>query len=126
MIIKSGRRLKLELIKFTVYVAVLILLLVSINFYWFLTTILPPTMLSQSAARIAVFSVISIFLIWGITVLLVKWFTFSVLGPMPRLQREITRMAESEKYHCLTVRDKDKIGEFIEVVNLLIKKLSPK
>jgi len=35
-------------------------------------------------------------------------------------------MAESEKYHCLTVRDKDKIGEFIEVVNLLIKKLSPK
>jgi len=124
MILKSGRRMKLELIKFTVYVALVLLVLISINFYWFLTTILPPSLLVQSAVRIAVFSAVSILLIFGITIMLVKWFTFSVVGPMPRLQREINEMVDSGKYCSLKTRDQDKIREFIDTVNLLIQKLS--
>ncbi|OGS27444.1 MAG: hypothetical protein A2297_04290 [Elusimicrobia bacterium RIFOXYB2_FULL_48_7] len=116
--------MKLELIKFTVYVALVLLVLISINFYWFLTTILPPSLLVQSAVRIAVFSAVSILLIFGITIMLVKWFTFSVVGPMPRLQREINEMVDSGKYCSLKTRDQDKIREFIDTVNLLIQKLS--
>ncbi|OGS23288.1 MAG: hypothetical protein A2252_09395 [Elusimicrobia bacterium RIFOXYA2_FULL_39_19] len=124
--IKSGRRIKLELIRFTVYVVLAVMMAISVNFYWFLSTVLPPTMLAQSLMRIVMFSVIELILILGITVLLVKWFTFTVIGPLPRLQEEINDMVSKDEFRDLVVRNSDKIKEFVDSVNLIIQRLNKK
>ena len=124
--LKSGRRIHLEIIKLVIAVFFILLIVTSFNFYLFLQTVLPPAVLAQSTLRVIIFGVISIALMFGITVSLVKWFTYSVVGPIPRLQREIKEMTDTGKIKSLSVRKRDKLSEFIETINSLLEKLTVK
>ncbi|MBU2567853.1 MAG: hypothetical protein KJ967_03675, partial [Elusimicrobia bacterium] len=109
---KSGKRIHLEIIKLVVIVFFIVLLVTGFNFYLFLRTVLPSAVLVQSKLRIIIFGAVSIVLMFGITALLVKWFTYNVVGPIPRLQREIKGMVATGKNNKLFVRKEDKLSEF--------------
>ena len=120
------KRIKLELIKFTIFVFFVLLIVTAINFFSFLSTILPASLLAQSRERIIVFGAVTVVLVFGVTWMLVRWFTYRAIGPIVRLQREIASMSESNAYRRLTVRKKDILQELVNHINLLVDKLNQK
>ena len=122
MLLKSGRRIQLELIKLIIVSFVVLLVITGLHFYSFLSTMLPPGLIAQSKARISVFALVTGALLLGTTWMLVKWFTYRLLGPIPRLQRQIKEMSETGNFKNLTTRQKDKLEDFVKTINLLIDK----
>ncbi|OIO76356.1 MAG: hypothetical protein AUJ85_00885 [Elusimicrobia bacterium CG1_02_37_114] len=120
------KRIQLELIKFTICVFFVLLFVTAVNFYSFLSTMLPSSLILQSKARIIIFGLVTTVLIFGITWMLVQWFTYRTIGPIVRLEREIKSMVDSGDYRPLTVRKGDILQGLIEHFNLLIEKLIQK
>jgi hypothetical protein len=123
---KSGRRIHLELIKLVIISFVVLLVITGLYFYSFLSTMLPLSLIAQSKVRISVFAVVTGALLLGITWMLVKWFTYSLLGPIPRLQRQMEDMSRTGDFRPLTSRKKDKLEDFIRTINLLIDAIQKK
>jgi hypothetical protein len=123
-----NRRIKLEMIKLVILIFFILLIVTAVNFYLFLSSILPLGIMLQkeNLIRLSVFGVITGVLIFGITAMLVKWFTYTTLGPVPRLIKEIKLMKEENKYHFLEVRKKDKLRDLVDAINILIENLCRK
>jgi len=124
----ANRRIKLEMIKLVILIFFILLIITTVNFYLFLSSILPLGIMLQkeNLIRLSVFGVITGFLILGITAMLVKWFTYKTLGPVPRLIKEIKIMTEENKYHLLEIRKKDKLRDLVDAINILIENLCKK
>ncbi|MDI6641362.1 MAG: hypothetical protein QME68_03515, partial [Elusimicrobiota bacterium] len=95
--IKSGKRIQFELIKLVIAVFLILLVVTAINFYLFLFTILPTGIITQkeNVLRMILFGIVTVILLFGITWSLVKLFTYHLVGPIPRLKREIREMVET-------------------------------
>jgi len=124
----ANRRIKLEMIKLVILIFFILLIITTVNFYLFLSSILPLGIMLQkeNLIRLSVFGVITGFLILGITAMLVKWFTYKTLGPVPRLIKEIKIMTEENKYHLLEIRKKDKLRDLVDAIDILIENLCKK
>jgi len=119
------KSMQLELIAIITGTFIAMMLLTLFNFTSFLSTILPNAAIVSSRERIIIF-IVSTFLIIGIAAVFLLVYTHRIIGPLPRLEREIRNMVEAKKYHNLGVREKDKLKSFISTINLLIKEINEK
>jgi hypothetical protein len=115
--------IQLEFIAIVVITFLIMMVLTVLNFTSFLYTILPQASIVAGKDRIIIY-IVSTVLIIGVAAVFVLIYSHRIIGPIPRLQREITDMVESGDYHLFVVRKKDKLKNFIESINLLIKELN--
>jgi len=116
------KRFQLEFI-FTVVIIFLIAIVISLlNFTSFLSNILPQAAIISTKTRIILF-LISTLIILSVAVIVTLVYSNKIIGPIPRLEKEIKEMTQTNKYHCIKVREKDRLKHFIDSINILIKKL---
>lgn len=96
------------------------------NFYIILQLGLPQTTFILVNTRIILIMLFVLFLIFCIFIALgiLTYITIHrILGPIPRLEKELRRMLETGEIHSLFVRREDILKNIIDMINeLLIKK----
>jgi len=105
------------------FAALAVFMLLSFNSL--LVTLLPSGLLAASKGRIFLF-VAGALTIVIITAGVILWETHRLFGPISRMERELTSMAEKEDYHLLHVRSKDYLYGLVERMNAIISKLMNK